>query len=98
MDGSTAPVGGGTSHSLDTSSGFPGAFHRSSFASFSERLARISSPQQQQTGNNENRKQDIQCHSDSKQQTRVAIGGEPLLESKGISDINDRRISAMSAR
>ncbi len=98
-----SPVGGdgGASHSLDASSGFPGAFHRSSFASFSERLAGSSSSQQQAV-DSENRTQDMQCrHSQSKHQTpnaAAAIGSEIPTESEGISDINNRYISAMSAR
>ncbi len=102
----TSPVGGGggASHLLDASSGFPGAFHRSSFASFSERLAGNSSSQQQQAVDSENRTQDMQCrHSNSKHQTpnaaaAAAVGSEILTESEGISDINNRYISAMSAR
>ncbi len=95
FDDLTAPVGGGASHSLDTSSGFPGAFHRSSFASFSERLAGSSSQQQRV---NENRKRDMQCHSNRKQQPEAAVGSETLPESEDISNLNNRRISAMSAR
>ncbi len=89
---------GSASHLLGTSSGFPGAFHRSTVASFSKRLAGSRSSHQHEV-DNAIETLDLPHHH-SKHQTPYAvadIGSGILPESEGILDMNNRKLSAMSA-